>query len=68
MLSEIDGDHMNKVTESWLAAQSAASTGGEWEIALDGKVMRGAWTTETEQVTLFPAMIREEEITPLAQN
>lgn len=63
VLSGIDGDHMDKVTGSWLAAQSAASKGGEWEIAVDGKVMRGAWTAENEQVTLFSAMIREEGIT-----
>lgn len=62
-LSGIDGDHMDEVTGSWLAAQSAANTGGEWEIAVDGKVMRGAWTAEDEQVTLFSAMIREEGIT-----
>lgn len=63
VLSGIDGDHMDKVTGSWLAAQSAAKTGGEWEIAVDGKVMRGAWTAENGQVTLFSAMIREEGIT-----
>lgn len=63
VLSGIDGDHMDKVTGSWLAAQSKANTGGEWEIAVDGKVMRGAWTAENEQVTLFSAMIREEGIT-----
>jgi predicted transposase YbfD/YdcC len=63
VLSGIDGDHADKVTGSWLAAQSAANTEGKWEIAVDGKVMRGAWTAENEKVTLFSAMIREEGIT-----
>jgi predicted transposase YbfD/YdcC len=63
VLSGIDGDHADKVTGRWLAAQSAANTEGEWEIAVDGKVMRGAWTSENEQITLFSAMIREEGIT-----
>jgi predicted transposase YbfD/YdcC len=63
VLSGIDGDHMDRVTGSWLAAQSAASAEGQWDISVDGKVMRGAWTAENEQVTLFSAMIREEGIT-----
>lgn len=63
VLSGIDGDHMDKVTGSWLAAQSAANAEGEWKIAVDGKVLRGAWTAENEKVTLFSAMIRKEGIT-----
>jgi predicted transposase YbfD/YdcC len=63
LLSGIDGDHMDRVTGSWLAAQTAAAADGEWKIAVDGKVMRGSWTSENEQVTLFSAMIREEGIT-----
>jgi hypothetical protein len=63
VLSGIDGNHLDKVTGHWLAMQSAAGKKGEWEIAVDGKVMRGAWTSENEQVTLFSAMIREEGVT-----
>ena len=63
VLSGIDGDHMDRVTGSWLAAQSAANTEGDWEIAVDGKVLCGAWTAENKKVTLFSAMIREEGVT-----
>lgn len=63
VLSGINGNLMDRVTGSWLAAQSAGSADGEWEIAVDGKVLRGAWTAENDKVTLFSAMIREEGVT-----
>jgi predicted transposase YbfD/YdcC len=34
-----------------------------WEIAVDGKVMRGAWTDENGNVTLFSAMLQREAVT-----
>ncbi len=33
------------------------------EIALNGKVMRGAWTDENDKVTLFSAMLHREAVT-----
>jgi predicted transposase YbfD/YdcC len=63
VLSGIDGNRMDEITGRWLAAQSAKSGDGEWEIAIDGKVLRGAWTAENDKVTLFSAMIHEEGVT-----
>jgi predicted transposase YbfD/YdcC len=63
VLSGINGNHMDEVTGNWLAEQSARSADGTWEIAVDGKVLRGAWAAENEKVTLFSAMIREEGVT-----
>ena len=63
VLSGINGDRMDEITGSWLAAQSPKGRNGGWEIAVDGKVLRGSWTDENEQVTLFSAMIHEEGIT-----
>jgi predicted transposase YbfD/YdcC len=63
VLSRIDGNRMDDVTGNWLAGQSARSADRKWEIAVDGKVLRGAWTAENEKVTLFSAMIREEGVT-----
>jgi DDE_Tnp_1-associated/Transposase DDE domain len=63
VLSGINGDRMDEITGSWLAAQSPKGRNGEWEIAVDGKVLRGSWTDENEQVTLFSAMIHKEGIT-----
>lgn len=35
----------------------------EWVIAIDGKVLKGAWTDENDRVTLFSAMLHEEALT-----
>src|SRR6266566_2057696 len=40
-----------------------AGAKGYREIALDGKVMRGAWTDENDKVTLFSAMLHREAVT-----
>jgi hypothetical protein len=63
VLSRIDGNIMDEAAGAWLSAQAARGDDGEWAIAIDGKVLRGAWTSENEAVTLFSAMIREEGIT-----
>lgn len=63
VLSRIDAGNMDKITGRWIAEQSPEAAGGEWEIAIDGKVIRGAWTSENDQVTLFSAMIREKGLT-----
>lgn len=63
VLSGIDGNSMDEITGRWLSAQAARGEDGEWAIAVDGKVLRGAWTSENDAVTLFSAMIREEGIT-----
>ena len=47
-----------------VAFRAGPETGkAEWEIALDGKVMRGAWTDENDKVTLFSAMLHREAVT-----
>ncbi|HEY4342695.1 MAG TPA: ISAs1 family transposase [Steroidobacteraceae bacterium] len=63
VLSGIDGNGMDEVTGKWVSAQAAKGADGEWAIAIDGKVLRGAWTSENDAVTLFSAMIHEEGIT-----
>lgn len=35
----------------------------EWLIAVDGKVLRGSWTDENDQVTLFSAMLQDKAVT-----
>jgi hypothetical protein len=35
----------------------------KWIIAVDGKVLRGSWTDENDQVTLFSAMLRDKRVT-----
>jgi predicted transposase YbfD/YdcC len=63
VLMKIDADELAAVTGRWIAGQSPGKPGEEWRIALDGKVLRGAWTSENDQVTAFSAMIHEAGLT-----
>ncbi len=63
VLTRIDAAELDRITGAWLSAQARKDGKGEWEIALDGKVMRGAWTDENDKVTLFSAMLHREAIT-----
>jgi hypothetical protein len=59
----VDAAELDLVTGAWLFARARKRGKAEWEIALDGKVMRGAWTDENDKVTLFSAMLHREAIT-----
>ena len=63
VLSGIDSDEMDRIVGKWLFENSRENGGSEWEIALDGKVMRGAWTAENDKVTLFSAITHRDSVT-----
>ena len=67
VLTRIDAEVPDRVTGAWLLAQARKHKNDDggitWEIAIDGKVMRGAWTDENDRVTLFSAMLQEEGLT-----
>ena len=67
VLTNIDAAELDSVTGAWLLAQARKRRtddgGSEWVIAVDGKVLRGAWTDANEKVTLFSAMLQEEALT-----
>jgi predicted transposase YbfD/YdcC len=63
VLTRIDAAELDLVTGAWLFAQARKYGKTEWEIAVDGKVMRGAWTDENDKVTLFSAMLHREAVT-----
>ena len=67
VLTHVDAAELDRITGTWLLAQARKyrdEDGGiKWVIAIDGKVMRGAWTDENDQVTLFSAMLQEEALT-----
>jgi len=64
VLTRIDAAALDLITGAWLFAQAAGKEGkGEWVIAVDGKVMRGAWTDENGKLTLFSAMLHREAVT-----
>jgi predicted transposase YbfD/YdcC len=63
VLTRIDAAELDLMTGAWLAAQARKNTEGEWVIAVDGKVIRGAWTDENDKVTMFSAMLHREAVT-----
>jgi predicted transposase YbfD/YdcC len=63
VLTRIDAAELDTITGAWLYAQARKDGKGESVIALDGKVMRGAWTDENDKVTLFSAMLHGKAVT-----
>jgi predicted transposase YbfD/YdcC len=63
VLTRIDAAELDLITGAWLFARARKNSKTEWEIALDGKVMRGAWADENDKVTLFSAMLHREAVT-----
>lgn len=62
ILKEVDADALDLVVGTWLQERATRQDDGDMVIALDGKVLRGAWTDKNRQVTLFSAMIHEEGV------
>jgi predicted transposase YbfD/YdcC len=64
VLTKIDAATLDAVTCAWIFSQAVRSSlESDWEIAVDGKVLRGAWTDENDMVTMFSAMIHEPAVT-----
>ena len=67
VLVNVDAAELDNVTGAWLLAQArerkAEAGGTEWVIAVDGKVLKGAWSDANGQVTLFSAMLHDQALT-----
>jgi DDE_Tnp_1-associated/Transposase DDE domain len=63
VLHDIDADELDLLVGAWLLERARRDDDGDLVIALDGKVLRGAWTDENNQVTLFSAMIHGKGVT-----
>jgi predicted transposase YbfD/YdcC len=67
VLINIDAAALDRIIGKWLLAHARKHRGEDggikWVIALDGKVLRGAWTDENDQFTLFSAMLQRESFT-----
>lgn len=64
VLKNVDAAVLDDITCSWIFSQAVKYGGkGDVVIAIDGKVLRGAWTDENDKVTLFSAMLHEEAVT-----
>ena len=63
ILQSIDAAELDLLIGCWLFERAHRDTDGLLVIALDGKVLRGAWTEDNDQVTLFSAMIHGVGVT-----
>ncbi len=63
VLSTIDAHALDLLIGAWLFERAHRDADGLLVLALDGKVLRGAWTDEDEQVTLFSAMVHGKGVT-----
>jgi predicted transposase YbfD/YdcC len=63
VLSGIDADQFDAVVGAWLRERAKPDIDGTMTIAIDGKVLRGAWTDANEKFTLFSAMIHGTGVT-----
>jgi predicted transposase YbfD/YdcC len=62
LIQRVDAAELDLLVGSWLAEWARRHTSGDLVIALDGKVLRGAWDTGG-QVTLFSALIHQAQVT-----
>jgi predicted transposase YbfD/YdcC len=63
VLGAIDPGELDLLVGAWLFERAHREDDGTLVIALDGKVLRGAWTDSGDQVTLFSAMIHGKGVT-----
>jgi predicted transposase YbfD/YdcC len=59
----VDVEALERKIGAWLRERTQHDGDGVLRLAIDGKVLRGVWTDEDEQFTLFSAMIHREGVT-----
>lgn len=62
LLKEIDVDALDVAFGAWLFAQATRERGEQIALAIDGKVLRGAWSGENTQVRLLSAMLQGDGV------
>jgi predicted transposase YbfD/YdcC len=63
VLGRLDAAALDLLVGSWLVDRAHRDPGSVLVIAIDGKVLRGSWTDDNHQVTLFSAMIHDHGVT-----
>ena len=67
VLEDIDAAALDRIVGAWLRSVVRRVTDGVVDgvlaLALDGKVVKGAWTDENGQFTLFSALMHGEAVT-----
>lgn len=59
ILTEVDAAELDLLIGAWLCERARPDDDGLLVIAVDGKVLRGAWSEANAQFTLFSAMIHD---------
>lgn len=63
VLHSVNAAELDLLVGAWLFERAHADTAGLLVIAVDGKVLRGAWNDANDQLTLFSAMIHAAGVT-----
>ena len=63
LLCSVDAGMLDRIIGEWLVGHAVKGDDGDLWIAVDGKVLRGSWTGENDQVTLFSALIHGDKLT-----
>lgn len=63
VLISVDAEVLDLLVGAWLSERVYRDDEGLLVLALDGKVLKGSWTDDNGQVTLFSAMLHDEAVT-----
>lgn len=63
VVEDVDAAELDRISGAWLRTNIKRDPSGTLVLALDGKVLAGAWTDENGQFTLLSAMIQREATT-----
>ena len=63
LLCDVDADELDRAAGRWLRSNIGVDADGVLALAIDGKVLRGSWTDENQQFTLFSAMVQQVGVT-----
>ena len=63
LLCDVDADELDRAAGTWLRSNIGVDVDGVLAVAIDGKVLRGSWTDENAQFTLFSAMVQKVGVT-----
>ncbi len=63
VLENIDAATLDQAVGGWLLTRARRIENGVLAVAIDGKVITGAWTDANDQFTLFSAMVHQAGLT-----
>lgn len=63
LFAQIDVEELERQIGAWLMSHARRGQSGQLVLALDGKVLCGAWLNDDQQFTLFSAMIHGVGVT-----